>query len=46
MKKALPNLPCPVQQPESAVAAHEEEEEGDDNTPDGEPIPYPKLYLN
>ena len=38
--------PAPGQRPESAVAAHEEEEEGDDNTSDGEPIPLPKIYLN
>ena len=38
--------PAPGQQPESAVAAHEEEEEGDEITPDREPIPLPKIYLN
>ena len=30
----------------AAVAANEEEEEGDEITPDGEPIPRPKIYLN
>ena len=35
------------QQPESTVVTHEEDqEEGDDNTLDGEPIPLPKIYLN
>ena len=45
-KKLRQTCPAPGQQPESAVVAHEEEEEGDEITSDGEPIPLPKIYLN
>ena len=45
-KKLRQTCPAPRQQPDSAVVAHEEEEEGDEITSDGEPIPLPKIYLN